>query len=307
MTEFALALDIGGSHVTAAVVDLRERLLLERSLVRKGVEESAPAHHLLDTWAVAAHQAHRLVGSPRLTHIGIAIPSPFDYQGGFSLHEHKFRLLRGMNLTEGLRERWMSSALAQVPVLYGNDADLFVLGEWWGGTARGAERVLGVTLGTGLGSGFLERGRVLTHDPRVPPDGELWNTPYRSTIAEDYASGRSIVLHHTRLTSRNWTVHEISTAARDHDPHAQQVMQHFGEELGQILTPWVSGFQPGLVVLGGNIARALDCFEAPLKARLQDVPIVTSTLFEQASLFGGAALCQASEQYEQMDAPQLKL
>lgn len=293
---FALALDIGGSHVTAAVIDLTERRLLEKSLVRQSVDEAAPANQLLESWALAAHQAHHQAGFPELSHIGIAMPSPFDYQGGISLHEHKFQLLRGLNITEGLQAHWKDSALPGTPVKYGNDADLFVLGEWWNGAARGAQRVLGVTLGTGLGSGFLEQGRILTADPRIPPAGELWNTPYRTSIAEDHASGRSIIRHYRELTSRTCNVLEISTAARNHEPRAQQVMEHFGDELGRILSPWILQFRPDVVLLGGNISRAFDCFEGQLKPHLEGVTLQTSTLLEQASLFGCAALDQVSEQ-----------
>ena len=293
---FALALDIGGSHVTAAVINLTERQLLEKSLVRQSVDEAAPANQLLESWVLAAQQAHLQGGLPDLHHIGIAMPSPFDYRGGISLHEHKFHRLNGLNITEGLKAHWKDSALFTTPVLYGNDADLFVLGEWWNGAAHGAQRVLGVTLGTGLGSGFLEKGRVLTADPRIPPEGELWNTPYQDSIAEDHASGRSIVRHYRQLTSRVCNVLEISTAARKHEPEARQVMDHFGDELGRILSPWMLRFRPDVVLLGGNISRAFDCFEGSLRPHLKGVILQTSTLLEQASLFGCAALDQVSEQ-----------
>lgn len=287
---FALALDIGGSHITAAIVDTERRVLLDKSLVRKSMAESAPAQHLLDTWATAAHQSHRLVGSPKLTHIGIAIPSPFDHQKGVSLHEHKFANLYGLNVTAGLRERWTSSSLFSAPVLYGNDADLYVLGEWWGGAARGYGRVMGITLGTGLGSGFLDAGIILTRDSRIPYEGEIWNTPYRGTIAEDYASGRAIMKHYTRLTSRQWDVRHITEAARNQDPQAQLVLNHFGQELGQIIKPWAERFQPEVVVLGGNISRAFDCFEITLKQQVPELNFKLSGLYENASLLGGAAL-----------------
>ncbi|GGJ59123.1 ROK family protein [Deinococcus roseus] len=293
---FALTLDIGGSHITAAVIDTANRMLLEKSLVRKAIHESAPAQHLLDTWALAAHQAHRLAGAPRLSHIGMAIPDPFDHQQGISLHQHKFSHLHGLNVTAALQERWTSSALLNVPVLYGNDADLYVLGEWWGGAAQGHQRVMGITLGTGLGAGFLENGQMLTQDSRIPPGGELWSVPHKGSIAEDYASGRSIVKHHSLMTGRPWDVLQISTAARTGDRAAQQVLLQFGDELGQILTPWISSFQPGVLVLGGNISRAADCFMENLKKHLPETQIQPSVLLEQASLLGAAAISSPSAQ-----------
>ena len=62
----------------------------------------------------------------------------------------------------------------------------------WAGAAQGYERIIGVTLGTGFGGGFIANGRIFYSGQGVPPDGGVWNLPYLEGIAEDYVSGPSL-------------------------------------------------------------------------------------------------------------------
>jgi len=143
------AVDIGGTHVAAgrvrlasATVEPDARLRLEFTGDTKLLER------ILD--------AARSIATAETRSLGVAVPGPFDYDGGICLVAHKLRGLYGINLR---RELAQAAGLTDVSFL--NDAEAFLLGEWWAGAARGHARALGVTLGTGLGSAFLEDGRFV--------------------------------------------------------------------------------------------------------------------------------------------------
>ena len=163
-----VALDIGGSHVTAAVVDGSQREIVAGTRRHADVDEAAASGVILDTWARATLEAVSAMPHVTVDGIGIAMPAPFDYDRGISLMEHKFRALYRRPVVTLLRERFKTSGLEGKAITVVDDADLFALGEWWAGAARGRQRVIGLTLGTGLGSGFVADGRIVAAGPEVP-------------------------------------------------------------------------------------------------------------------------------------------
>ena len=288
----ALALDIGGSHVSAAVVDLASRSILEGSEARTVLDPDACAVALLEVWSAAALSAHDRAGRPRIARVGIAVPGPFEYDTGISRLEHKFAALYGCDVGSALRDRAFESRLGRVPLTFGNDATLFALGEWWAGAARGHGRVLGVTLGTGLGGGFVADGQPRYEGDELPPNGAIWNLPYLGGIAEDAVSGRAIARGYAARTGQWTTPVQIANAARSRDAEAEAVFLDLGGHLGRVLRLWVRRFRPGCLVVGGNLARAWPLFRPSLEAELRDEPLEVraSALFERANLLGAAAL-----------------
>jgi glucokinase len=282
-----LAVDIGGSHVTAALVDQERRSVLVGSLRRAAVREADPAGVILDAWADAC-LATAATGAPP-DGIGLAVPAPFDTRRGVSLMSHKFRALHSVPVVPQLRLRWAGTPLESVPLSIANDADCFALGEWWAGLARGDDRVIGITLGTGLGSGFVRDGRIATDGQGVPANGELWDLPYLDGCAEDYTSGRFITGCWRDATGEVTDAAAVAGLAEDGDPRAQDLFQAFGDHLGAVLRPHVDAFRPARVVIGGNLARAWPLFEAALQARLGAIPGVRSLDPECSTLLGAAA------------------
>jgi glucokinase len=285
-------LDIGGSHVSAAVVDLESRAILEGSEARDSVDPDASADALLEVWGATALSAHDRAGRPVIVRVGIAMPGPFEYATGISRLEHKFVALYGCNVGDALQRRSFEAKLGSVPIAFGNDATLFALGEWWAGAARGHKRVLGVTLGTGLGGGFVVDGQPRYAGDSLPPNGAIWNLPYLEGIAEDAVSGRALEHAYTARTGRWATPVQIAQAARGGDAEAEAVFLELGEHLGRVLKPWVQRFRPGCLVVGGNLARAWTLFRTTLEAELRDEPLEVhaSALFDRANLLGAAAL-----------------
>jgi len=202
---------------------------------------------------VAAARELRL---PAIATWGVATPGPFDYDRGVSHIQGlgKLDALFGVDLRERLAQDLALARPEQVRFL--NDAHAFVLGEWWAGAARGHARTIGVTVGTGLGSGFLANGELVASGPLVPPEGRLDLVPFRARAVEYSLSSRAIV----GAFSGAGGVIEIARRAREGEPSARAAFAAFGSGLGEFLDPWIVRFAPTCLVFGGSIARAWDLF-----------------------------------------------
>jgi glucokinase len=282
-----VAVDIGGSHVTAALVDTQACRVLAGSVRRRPVDEAGPVADILDAWSDVCLEAAESGPSP--DGVGLAVPAPFDVLAGESLMTHKFRALRGVPLVPLLRVRWKASALADVPISIANDADCFALGEWWAGQAQGSARVIGITLGTGLGSGFVRDGRIVTNAHDVPAGGELWDLPYLAGRVEDYTSARFVTASWRSETGQRLDAAAIAQLARDGDNRAQAIFSAFGQHLGAVLRLYTTAFHASRVVVGGNLSRAWSLFQAPLLEQTEPLPCVLSLDPERSTLLGAGA------------------
>jgi len=155
--ELVGALEIGGTHVTSALVNRRTGLLVPGNTRRRANEPGVSADELLSGFASAIVDVHAAPDTPW----AVAIPGPFDYRRGIGLFKGvgKFDALLDVNLTSRLH--------ATLPHLTGgitfvNDADAFAVGEWRQGVTAAAARCVGITLGSGVGSSFLGNGIPVT-------------------------------------------------------------------------------------------------------------------------------------------------
>jgi glucokinase len=155
--------------------------------------------------------------------------------------------------------------------------------------------VIGLTLGTGLGSGFVADGRIVNGGAEVPPDGEIWNLPYLEGVAEDYVSGRAIGRTYARATGQTLSASQIAQRAEAGDHAARHAFEELAVHLARILEPHVARFRPACVVVGGKIAHAWPAFGPRLAAALSPVECQPSARFEDATLLGAAALVGSEE------------
>ena len=193
----------------------------------------------------------------------------------------------------------MSSRMGISPesVVFINDAAGYLLGEIAAGAASEGHRVVGITLGTGVGSGFAIDGEIVTSGTGVPPGGEIWNVPWGKGIFEDAISTRAIQATYRSLTGTTLEVKQIAEQAAS-DRNAAETFRRFGQEFGAVLKAIYDGFHPDLFVIGGAIARSASLFLPVAQQTLGEagVRIVVSKLFENAALVGaGARWLQATK------------
>jgi len=272
--------DVGGSHISAALFSLDKAELGPLCRVLAPVD-GAPDK----VFASFKSLAHEMLGtSDELDGIAIAMPNPFDYEHGISYMRHKYPLLYGTDLRQGLSKDLKCEAKR---IHFLNDADAFLMGELYDGAGRGVRRAVGITLGTGVGSAFALEDRIVVSGAGVPPGGEIWNLPYRDGIVEDAVSTRAIQARYEQLTGVRAEVRDIAFLGHDH-PDAQKTFADFGRELGRVLRHTCRAFAPERIVIGGGISRAASLFLQATREALGDfcVELSVSELLDSAPLIG---------------------
>jgi glucokinase len=280
---YVLGVDIGGSHITAALVDLDARCVVEGSGKRKLVNSRADADEILSSWCEVINNVFTECTAAHKK-LGIAMPGPFDYEEGISLikDQDKFNALYKRNIKNALAERLHIDSAG---IRFMNDASCFLQGEVFGGAACSYNNVLGLTLGTGLGSAVCKDG--------VAEDADLWNSPFREGIAEDYLSTRWFVGRYHELTGRQVSGVKELIEAEGASALLEQVFLEFSDNLAMFLIPQIKNFDAEAVVFGGNISNAFSQFQPSLQAKLAEekinVAVKRAVLNEDASLLGAAS------------------
>jgi glucokinase len=273
------ALDIGGTHVAAGRVRLSSATVEPDARVRLDLTDGAkPLKRILE--------AGRSIATAETRRFGVAVPGPFDYDQGISLVSHKLHGLYGVNVR---RELALALGLPDSAVSFLNDAEAFVLGEWWAGAARGHARALGITLGTGLGSAFLEDGQLVRSGPKVPAAGALYTLSFRDRPVEETISrGALLTRYHA---GGRMDVEHVAERARAGEARARRVFEAIGADLAEFLTPPLEAFEPTCLIVGGSIARAWDLLGPGLArslAKQRQLVVTRAANIDYAPLLGAA-------------------
>jgi glucokinase len=254
-------LEVGGSHVTAALVDTAAGRVVLGTRRRRPLRPEGSADETVARILACAEG----LGSLPAARWGVAVPGPFDYEHGIALFEGvgKFDALFGLDLGRELR-----NGLAGPPaaVSFLNDADAFLLGEWAAGAATGHDRAVGITLGTGIGSAFLAAGSVLADGADVPPEGRADLLRYDGRPLEETVSSRAITKAYAGRGSLQHPVdvRGVADLARGGDLHARAALDGAFTVLGEVLGPWIDRFRATILVVGGAMTGSWELIEAPL-------------------------------------------
>ena len=295
MKSIAMGVDIGGSHISCVAVDLRQGIILPESRTGRTVNNQTSATEIIAGWASALGQSMAAIDPAQLVGIGFAMPGPFNYAGGVALFTPevaKYQSLHGVEVASCLRQ---SLALpAGTGMRFMNDASAFGVGEAWLGEAAGSHRAISITLGTGLGSVFIQEGIPVVEGDLVPRTGALWHVPFRGEIADAWFSTRWFISRYARATGCQLAgVRELAELAGTELP-ARTVFVEFGENLADFLAPWIRKFGAEVLVIGGNVSAAYPWFGPSLEASFRRQQIQTairvSKLREDAALLGSARL-----------------
>jgi glucokinase len=283
MEQYVLGADIGGTHITTTIVDILNKTVLEKSYVRKHVDSSGSLEQIIAEWKNAIFNSFHNVGM-QPTKIGIAMPGPFDYEKGISLiKENKYESLYQVNVKDLLAD---NLGIKNTDILLANDAQCFLSGETFLGVARNYNKVIGITLGTGLGSATFDNGKV--------KDAELWCMPFRDGIAEEYLSTRWFLKRYFELSGINALNVKDLANQFSQSASVQQLFKEFAHTLGEFILEFAPKINPEAIVLGGNISKAHNLFLSILIKFLRNenlhIPVFISELNESAAIIGAASL-----------------
>ena len=267
--KYAFGIDVGGTTVKLGLFD-QEGILLEKweiptRTINDGKEILPDIAHSVNDCLI-----RRSIPREEVLGIGIGIPGPADKEGNVN---HCVNLNWGaFNIHEAL------GALTGLRIKAANDANLAALGEYYDGGGKGSRSMLMVTIGTGIGGGFVNEGRILNGAHGVA--GELGHltinrdeTRYctcgKRGCAEQYASARGMVrLSKDRLAAthtpsalramEDFTAKDLFQLAQKGDPGAEDCLDQVFNILGETVADACCLVDPELVVLGGGVSKAGD-------------------------------------------------
>lgn len=274
-----IGIDLGGTKVAVGRVD--------DGAVVDLITRSVPATQSMETVLEVITDAISEVMRPGVEAIGCGVPSVVDVRQGIVREVGNIPSWKAVPLKKMFEDRFGIRAAID------NDANAFALGEFVFGAGKEAQHLVGITLGTGLGTGVIIDGRLLRGANCGV--GELGKTSRKAMRLEDWCA--------SPYFPREWsaTAGELHRRARDGDPEAIEVFSHYGDELATAIMRALYVYDPEIIVLGGSISSAFDLFEESMRRGLgafayphivERVEIVPSRL-EHAAILGAAALATA--------------
>lgn len=264
-----IGIDVGGTNLKAGLVDERGAILaVERTPlgIFRGPEPFAET--LAELAGAVLHKGGAEPGD--ISYVGMGIPGAVE--GGNILYTCNIPM-RGVPISDLFRRH------LDLPVLLGNDADCAAVGEWACGAGRGTRDFAVVTLGTGVGGGFILNGKLYSGGGTVGEVGhmviERGGVPCscgRRGCWEAYASATALA----RQTQEAMAAHPDSllhAAAKENggvegrtaflaaewgDAAAREVCRKYVEYLAAGVTNLVNILQPEVLAVGGGVAGAPD-------------------------------------------------
>ena len=276
-----IALDVGGTAIKAGVISSTGQLISPKISHYPSLSHTDLGTLLNHFSSIIVDELKKLHSSIIIQGIGMAFPGPFDYAKGISLMQNinKYDALYGIDLPKALTTKlnhcdtFKTHTVSDYTIRFENDASLYALGETVQDENLMVGRVLCLCIGTGLGSAFLEDGKLITSRWDVPPNGWVYNTPFLNSIIDDYISARGILNLHKELHGTTMSdVKSIADLALQGDSYALTTFSHFGRRLGDAIKGFIETFKPHTMVIGGQIAKSYALFESELQSSLVTCP-----------------------------------
>ncbi len=304
----AIGVDLGGSHVTAAVItdDGSTHAKFEKDL------EDLTFKAVIDEITSVVEQALGAAGKDVIG-IGIGSPGNIEPRSGAILYSPNFGWTDAP-LGETLRGHF------DMPVFVGNDARCATLGEYTYGTGRGTKNFVLLTLGTGIGGGIVGDGVLLLGNKfgageighhQIRPAGGFICGCGKIGCFEAQASGTGLIRHafavapsfpRSRLLDLDRDKlgsKKIRKAAQAGDKHAIAAWKNFTADLSIGLANIIAFVNPEVIALGGGVSTAADFMLDAVRGRVDDlttmVPkgttkIVVAQLGNDAGYVGAATM-----------------
>ncbi len=283
-----LGVDVGATHISLILTDLRGRTLAWRERAHpvrsdpKGAEALITA---LGEVCLAEWNGDR----SRLMGIGVAVPSPVDPGSPGRVLDRVLPAWRGHSVLDRL------NSVFGVPVFVDNDANLGAVAERWWGEAVGIDDFVYLKVATGVGAGIMIGGEIYRGATGVAgeighvaidPGGPECLCGNRGCLAT-FVGTRQLVDRARALLERfpdsvlagtEPDIRAIEDAALSDDPLALQVVTEAADRLGIVVAGVLNLLNPGSVILGGSLARAEDRLVKPLREA-----VATRTLVDSAA------------------------
>ena len=309
MKTYCFGIDVGGTSVKCGLFHT-DGTLVEKWEIPTRTENNG--QNILPDVAetINAKLAEKNIDKADVEGVGIGIPGPINSRGEAAC---------AVNLYWGFTPvAQILGDLTGLKAQAGNDANVAALGEAWKGAAAGAQNIIMITLGTGVGGGIIINGKILAgshgaggeigHALVVRGEEEKCNCGNHGCL-EQYASATGIVRVAGRVLAaseddstlrelQNITAKDVLDAFKAGDAVAVRIMEYVGDLLGGAIAGFTTVVDPEAIVIGGGVSKAgqplIDCIEKYYQryafSSCKETPIVLATLGNDAVIYGAAKM-----------------
>lgn len=243
-----IGVDIGGTKIAAGVV-VHKRVTKKIISPLKSKKKEKVLEQLYDILdGLEARKA---------SHIGIGVPTIVHPKTQVLVETPHISSWKRVDLRKLIQKKY------GVKTTIENDGNCFVKGL----NITGGERnVLGVVLGTGVGSGIIIKGELYRgHDGIASEIGKL---PYKNKTFEDYCSGTYL-----RNTYKK-KGEDLSIAAKGGDKEARNAFATYGKNVGDLMAATIHLYNPERIVIGGSVAESFPYFKKAMNDQLKNYPFM---------------------------------
>jgi glucokinase len=289
----ALGIDLGGSHVTAIIMDATGAVSQRSTLA---IDDRS-----LD---VVVHTIRECVAgiSESFQAIGMAVPGNVDPFNGTARYLPSFGWEQEVPLGDILKQFW------GLPIEMRNDGRCAALAESRFGVGRGSAVFAVLTLGTGIGGALIQNGHLF--DGCSFDAGDFGHHVIRSGSAafacvcgkrgcfESHASAQGLIRHYEREGGLAENAAQVMAAVRSGEVQASHAFETYIDDLATGLANLVTFYNPDIIALGGGLSQAAEVFEnlqalvdeKTLPATRGRARVVPSALGPDAGAIGAALL-----------------
>ncbi|HET8845736.1 MAG TPA: ROK family protein [Ktedonobacteraceae bacterium] len=325
---YALGIDLGGTKVLASVVDVRTGEVVASVRKRTKAEKGQDfiSKRTVELASSALDEA-QLPGGAEIVAVGVGAAGQIDRNAGIILDAPNLGV-RNLDLNDLLGKAFNK------PVLVGNDVEVATAGELYYGSGRGYNNFVCVFVGTGIGGGIVQKGRMYTGESGTAGEvghtticagGRLCGCGNRGCL-EAYASRTAITraimaeIHHGRKSvladeaaqqlKQGETIIRsglLADAIRQNDALTIEVVTEAADYLGYGLGSVINFYNPECIILGGGVVEAIDLlFERASSRALtialsqpaRDTKILRTKLGDFSGVVGAAYLAAESAGYQ---------
>jgi glucokinase len=307
-TRETIGVDLGGTKMQVGVVDSDQHIRHESKESSIGLSEEDLVEDL-GRELMEAREAR-----PDVLAAGLGIPATIDRDRGVAIQAVNLEI-SDVPLRDLMGER------LGLPVFLDNDANLAALAEHLYGAGRGAQNVVLLTIGTGIGGGLVLNGEVYRGSTGAAAElGHIvidengprcqGNCPNHGCV-EALASGTALAREGKAAAEREpdsalgralatgpivgRTVTDLAAAG---DSLAGEVLADAGKHLGVALASLANIFEPDVIVIGGGVSAAGELLIGPARQELNAralppmnrTPVKLAELGPDAGMIGAAAM-----------------
>lgn len=290
----SLGIDLGGTSAKLGIVE--DGIILKSAQVptRADSDYKGIVRDLTEA-------SKKLIRSYKVEKVGIGSPGLVNTATGRVCYSNNIRWSDAPLRDDISKELGLPAAIA-------NDAKCAALGETVCGAGKGFRRVAIITIGTGIGGGFVVDGKLesgsIYEDASstfghmtIVPDGRLC-TCGRKGCLEAYCSATAIS-EKAKTILETSSVKEVFERAKKKDAKAVWLVENFAFYLGAAAVSLANILRPQRIVIGGGVSASAEQFLPQIQSMVQrevfgaeyaPVDVVAAKLGNKAGIIGASLL-----------------